>query len=181
MLLFAKLAVILSLTPLGLKQEMVLLRNQIDKQNWKQALEVCRLIERTLAEKAPLKISDAQVLLEPADGLGMYKKAPNGVVHQNEVYLYAQVQNHCLKKTPKGFELYLVSDLIVFDSQGNELVRDVGFGTSRFEAAVPHRDTFVNIAVRATGLPQGKYRVRLLIHDRIGNKKDHADVWFEVP
>ena len=69
-----------------------------------------------------------------------------------------------------------MSDLLVLDSQGNELAQDLGFGTSEFTAKTEHRDTFVNIALKATGLPPGPYVFRLIIHDKIGNKRGQVDI-----
>ena len=137
--------------------------------------------ERKAAMKAPLEVSDGQLLTEPAVALGIYKKARNGRVSGKEIYLYAQVRNHRSRKVGKRFELHLVSDLLVLDKKGNELASDLGFGESRYLAAVEHRDTFVNIALKSAGLPRGDYIFRLVVNDQVGNKRGSVDIPVVMP
>jgi hypothetical protein len=54
----------------------------------------------------------------------------------------------------------------------------MAFGESRFRARAAHRDTFVNIALRVHGLPAGKYRIVLVVHDEIGHKKGSVEIPF---
>ena len=138
-------------------------------------------LERKAALTAPLAVMDGQLLREPAVALGVYKKARNQRVSGKEIFLYAQVRNHHSRKTRQGFELHLVSDLLVLDKKGNELASDQAFGESRYVASVEHRDTFVNIALKSGGLPSGEYVFRLVVNDRIGNKKGHVDIPVVMP
>lgn len=133
-------------------------------------------LERQIAAQAPLEVSDGQLLRAPAAGLGIYTPAPKNQIIQDEIFLYAHIRNHVSEKVLGGYRIHLVSDLLVLDSQGNELAQDRGFGTSEFTAKTEHRDTFVNIALKATGLPPGPYVFRLIIHDKIGNKRGQVDI-----
>ena len=134
-----------------------------------------------IAGAAPLEIVDAQLMGTPAEGLGMYTPLLDGVAPGPELYVYAQVRNHGLRKEGGWYELYLVSDLIVLDDAGKEIGRDEGFGESRFRARAPHRDTFVNIVFKVQGLPKGGYKLRLVLHDRIGKKDAHVELPFRMP
>ncbi len=139
------------------------------------------LLERKAARKAPLEVSDGQLLKEPAVALGVYKKARSSLVSGKEIYLYAQVRNHRSRKVGKRFELHLVSDLLVLDKEGKELASDKGFGESRYMAFVEHRDTFVNVGLKSTGLPRGDYIFRLVVTDRVGNKSGSVDIPVVMP
>lgn len=148
---------------------------------WTEASALARSIEAHIAQMAPLEVFDGQALKEPAMGLGIYERLDDGLVAGEELFLYAQVRNHGLQAKKNGYELVLVSDLIVLDAKGKELARDEGFGESRFTAHARHRDAFVNIALRAKGLPSGKYIARLVVHDRIKRSSGRVDIPFAMP
>lgn len=147
---------------------------------WSQVVQLIRELEPLAAREAPLAVTDGRPLAEPAQGLGMYTPLQDGVVKGEELYLYAQVANHGLRKVKEGWELHLASDLAVLDAMGRELARDPGFGESRFTARVPHRDTFVIAALRVRGLPAGKYVARLTVRDRVDEKSGVVDIPFAV-
>jgi hypothetical protein len=161
--------------------ELLGLERAVSRSAWGEAVTLARAIEARLADKAPLEVTDGQALAEPASGLGIYHRLADGVVRQSELYLYAQVRNHGVRQVTAGHELHLVSDLIVLDALGNELARDDAFGESRFVARAVPRDTFVNIALRVTGLDAGAYVARLVVHDRIGGKSRSVDIPFRMP
>ena len=154
------------------------LKKLIKKNELSAAAAELRTISQEVEKQAPLEIVDARILYKPAEGLGIYKPLPLGRVMGDELYIYAQLRQHNLRQKGNRWELHLVSDLIILDENGAELARDEGFGESRFSARAEHRDTFVNIAVRAVGLPDGDYRVRLVIHDRIGKKSAQVEMPF---
>ncbi|MEE8409291.1 MAG: hypothetical protein V3T05_06785 [Myxococcota bacterium] len=165
--------------PLG--QEIERLPDLIKAGRWTEASALARSIEARIANLAPLEVLDGQALREPALGLGIYERLDGGVVHREELFLYAQIRNHGLQAKKNGFELVLVSDLIILDATGKELARDEGFGQSRFTARAEHRDTFVNIALRVKGLPSGKYTARLVVHDRIKGSSGRIEIPFAMP
>jgi len=145
------------------------------------ALARVRALESELAQKAALEVADGRLLRAPAAAFGVYEPAPGNIVAGKEIYLYATVRNFGSRSLPDGtYELHLVSDLVILDAVGAELARDTGFGESRFAAHTPHRDTFVNIAVAAKGLPPGDYRARLVIHDRVLGKQGEVEVPLHV-
>jgi hypothetical protein len=164
-----------------LAQDVAQLRTQVLAGNWVRAAELARSVEARVAQRAPLEVTDGQVIIGPPAGLGMYEPVPGGIVKQDELFLYAQVRNHVLRQSTRGFELHLVSDLIVIDAKGEELARDQAFAESRYTARVPHRDTFVVIALRSRGLPSGHYRMRVVVTDRIGGSSGQVDIPLQIP
>ncbi len=133
-----------------------------------------------LSAKAPLFINKIVLLKEPAEGRGIYQEI-RGPIHSDELYLYAQIQNHTIKPDNHGqFEINLVSDIAILDPAGEVLVQDRGFGRSHFFAKTKHRETYINIAVRAFGIPNGKYRLKLTITDILSGKKAAAEIPFTV-
>ena len=157
------------------------LAKQVAAKNWVQAAATNRRLDRLIADLAPLEVPDIQVLAVPPQGLGMYTPLYKGVVRSPEILIYAQVRNHGLRSVHGFYELHLVSDLVVLDAAGKELGRDEALGESRYTARAMHRDTFVLIAVRTQGLPAGKYRIRLILHDRISKKRAQAETPFVIP
>jgi hypothetical protein len=148
---------------------------------WSKVARQVRELEMVARREAPLEVTDGQALAAPAEGLGIYKPLEGGVVRASELFLYAQVANHGLRAVEGGYELHLVSDLIVLTEDGTEIARDSGFGESRFTAKAPHRDTFVNVALKVTGLPKGKYRIKLVIHDKVSEKVGSTEIPFAMP
>lgn len=165
----------------SLEQGTLRLTELIKKQAWSDAALQARELEAAVAARAPLGVSSGRLLTRPAEGLGIYEEAKGGLVRGEEMFFYAEVRHYGLRPVDKRFLLHLRSDIIVLDEAGQELARDEGFGESRFTARARHRDTFVNIAVRATGLPRGKYRMRLVIHDKIGGKRGQVEIPFGIP
>jgi hypothetical protein len=151
-----------------------------DAQDWAKARAAAQALEAVIARLSPLEIVECVPLAGPPEGLGMYHPLVLGEVKGEELWLYAQVRNHGMRQVAGFWELHLVSDLVIFDGQGKEIARDVGFGESRFNARAEQRDTFVVIALRTKGLPKGDYRARLILHDRIGQKDAQADVAFHI-
>ena len=137
--------------------------------------------ERALAEKAPLEVLDGRLLRAPAEGLGIYREAPRGRVRGPEIFRYAHVRNHLSRRVRQGYQLHLVTDLIVLDEEGGVLASDKAFGVSRYTSRTEHRDTFVNIGVKSAGLPPGNYTMRLVIHDRVGGKVGKVEIPVVMP
>lgn len=157
------------------------LQKEVSEGRWSSAASTTRALDALIAAKAPLVVSDGRVLKALPQGLGIYDAASDGMVRSHELILYAQVNQHVSRQTRDGFELHLSSDLIVRDAEGHELARDEGFGEQRFTARTPHRDTFVTATLNVTGLPSGRYSVRWVIHDRLGEKSANIDIAFVVP
>ncbi|MBJ80157.1 MAG: hypothetical protein CMH60_02450 [Myxococcales bacterium] len=166
-------------SPVG--QEVGVIRSLILAEKWNEALAITRQLEDSLVQRAHLEVKNGKVLAEPPAGLGMYKELPGGLVKEAEIYLYAEVENHRIREKGGNYEIHLVSDLFVLDAQGNELARDEAFGESRFSAKTRHEKTFVLIALKSAGLPTGNYTMRLLVHDKIGNKSSQIDIPLRRP
>ena len=152
----------------------------LKQRQWAEAAHLGRRIEMLAGIRAPLELVDVAILNAPAEGLGLYSPAFKGEVRGDELYLYAQVRNHGVREVHGFFELHLVSDIVILDGKGKEIARDEGFGESRFSSRVPHRDTFVMIALRVKGLSAGNYRIRLKLHDKVGKKESQRDVPFMI-
>jgi hypothetical protein len=157
------------------------LRDLVKAEKWQEAAAIARSVEARVAERAPLEVTEGNALAAPPQGLGMFVPAHGGLIRGGELFLYAEVRNHVLRQTAAGFELHLVSDLVLLNRAGEEVARDPAFAASRFTATTPHRVTFVVVALRTRGLPSGHFTARLLIHDQVGNKSGTVDIPFKVP
>jgi hypothetical protein len=176
------LSVALLAADLPLAKESDALKRAIVARDVVATAAAARDIERAAALLAPLEVFDGQALATPPEGLGIYDPLPNGVVRSEELFFYAQVRNHTVRTLPGGWhELHLVTDLVVIDAEGAEVARDMAFGESRFTARAVHRDTFVVIALRVKGLPAGRYRVRLVVHDQVSARKGEVEIPFTQP
>lgn len=147
---------------------------------WSRAHELLRALELELASVAPLRLFDGQVLVAPPAGLGMYEAAPKGAIGGDELFLYAQVQQHMLRPSRGGYELSLASDLVLLGAAGEELARDEDLGRSAFWAKAAHRDTFVVVALRVKGLAAGPYRARWTVRDTLGGKQATIELPFTM-
>ncbi len=166
----------------GVDHELVELQAAIKVKDWQQTVRWAQALEQRAAGLAPVELRDMQILMQPPEGLGLYHPLVQGTVRGDEIYLYAQVANHTVRPLPGDwYEVHLTSDLYLFDSEGQELARDVGLGESRLVARTPHRDTFVVIALKVKGLPTGEYRVRLAVHDVATKREASAEQRFKMP
>jgi len=148
----------------------------VDRGDWVAVGRVLREIEAGVSQHAPLEVVDGRALLAPAAGLGVYRPLPQNTLRGPEIFLYAQVRNHGQRVVANGFEQHLVTDLEVLGETGESLVRDNAFGVSRFTSRVRHRDTYINVALKAAGLPSGKFTMRLHLRDRVGKKQGQIDI-----
>ncbi|MBC7793260.1 MAG: hypothetical protein H7Z43_06105 [Clostridia bacterium] len=163
--------------PVALAQEVVQL---VAAGKWSEAAEVTRALDLAIAAKAPLRVTDAHLLKELPEGLGVYTAIQDDTVRGEEAIFYAEVHEHALKKNGSRYELYLVSDFTIIDALGKQLAKDENFGESRFTATTPHRDTFVTATLRTVGLPAGRYSVQWTIRDRIGEKAATTTIPFMI-
>ena len=165
----------------GFRFDFTELQELVAKGDWGRAHHSATDLERQLAKKAPLEVLDGQLLAGPAAGLGIYEPAANAQIRGEDIYLYAHVRNQVSRKSARGYELFLETDLLVLDRKGEVLAEDRGFGVSRFHSRSEHRDTFVNIGVKSKGLPPGDYIFRLIIHDRFGGKEGSVEIPVVMP
>lgn len=157
------------------------LQQQIAHGKWTEAAETVRLLDMAVAQKAPLVVTDAHMLKEVPDGMGIYTAIADGVVRTDEALFYAEVHEHSVRKNGNRYEIWLVSDFVITDANGKEIAKDDNFGEQRFSAATPHRDTYLTSVLRVVGLPSGRYNVRWTIRDRIGEKAGTVTIPFVIP
>jgi hypothetical protein len=133
-----------------------------------------------LAEAAPLAIHNltfcTEVLsygcLKPFE---KYEFTPN-----QEVLLYAEIENFHSQKTPKGFHTSLRSSYQILNSEGQWVV-DHTFPPTEENCRNLRRDYFIGYHLRLPKTMQrGKYTLRLVVEDTQSRKVGQASVEFSV-
>ena len=104
-----------------------------------------------------------------------YKFQPN-----QEVLLYAEVDNFRSQPTAKGYHTALKSSYQIFDARGQH-VAEHAFATTEEYCQNRRRDFFIGYHLRVPkDLTPGRYSLRLAIEDTTCQKAGQAAIEFEV-
>jgi hypothetical protein len=133
-----------------------------------------------LGETAPLMVRNAAFCRE-ALGFGSIKRFDKYEFFQNqEVLLYAELENFVSEPTDKGFRTSLRSGYQILDHLGQQVVWHEFVPTQDY-CKTPRRDFFIAYRLR---LPKqmalGKYTLRLLVQDATRQKTGQASIEFTV-
>lgn len=129
-----------------------------------------------LGEAAPLTVRNLAFCTE-IQSFGCIKEfKKNEFVPEQEVLLYAEVENFTSESTAKGYHTALCSSYQIFDSR-NQRVADHEFTTTEEYCQRPRRDYFIGYHLR---LPKriypGKHTLQLTIEDLKGKKIGQASI-----
>jgi hypothetical protein len=133
-----------------------------------------------LSEMAPLGVCNLSFCTE-VRSFGCTKRFEKYEFQANqEVLLYAEVENFVSELTPRGYHTLLKSSYQIFDGNGRR-VADHAFAATEEHCRNRRRDFFIGYHVRLPeGLAAGKYRLQLTIEDLNSQKVGQASVEFEV-
>ena len=133
-----------------------------------------------LAEAAPLLVRNLAFCTE-VQSYGCNKRFEKYEFQQNqEVLLYAEVENFVSEPTPKGFHTSLRSIYQILDSHGQR-VAEHAFPPTDEHCQNPRRDFFIGFHLRLPKrMDPGKYSLRLSIEDLKCAKAGEASIDFSI-
>lgn len=133
-----------------------------------------------LGETGPLLVRNAAFCTEVV-GFSHRKRFPNyDFAADQDVLLYAEVENFVSESSPQGFHTSLRSAYEIVDTLGRQVVRRE-FTPADDRSKNPRQDYFVVYRFRLPKqIPQGKYMLRLIVHDALGQKAGQASLEFSV-
>jgi hypothetical protein len=133
-----------------------------------------------LAELAPLCVRNLSFCTE-VRSYGCTKRFEKYEFQPDqEVLLYAEIENFASESTPRGYHTLLKSSYQVFDAKGQR-VADHSFAATEEHCQNCRRDFFIGYHLRLPKeLAAGKYRMKLTIEDLKSRKVGRASVEFEV-
>ena len=133
-----------------------------------------------LAESAPLRVCHMAFCTE-IQSYGCIKRFEKYQFQPNqEVLLYAEVENFSSEPTPKGYHTSLRSNYQVVDAHGQHVAAHAFAATEEY--CQNHcRDFFIGYHLRLPkGIAAGRYSLRLRIEDLKGQKSGEASIEFEM-
>ena len=134
----------------------------------------------TLAESAPLVVHHMAFCTEVrsygcAKRFEKYEFQPN-----QEVLLYAEVENFASEPTPKGYFTSLRSSYQILDGRGQRVVQHA-FATTEEHCQNLRRDFFIGYHLRLPkGIGPGTYTLQLSIEDLKSQKVGQASIEFTI-
>jgi hypothetical protein len=148
-----------------------------------RAAEAKRALDEALSrlgDSAPLVVRNLAFCSEVQSyGCAKQFKA-NDFLPEQELLLYAEVENFASEPTPKGFHTALQSSYQIFDSRGQR-VADHDFTVTEEYCQNPRRDFFIGYHLR---LPKriypGKHTLQLTIADQKSKKVGQSSIEFSV-
>ena len=134
----------------------------------------------TLAEAAPLAVRNVAFCTE-IQSYGCTKRFEKYEFQPNqEVLLYAEVENFVSEPTPKGFHTSLRSNYQIVDARGQR-VAEHAFATTEETCQNRRRDFFIGYHLSLPkGISPGRYSLRLSIEELRSKKLGQASIEFEV-
>jgi hypothetical protein len=145
----------------------------------RRAAETKRILDEALGrlgESAPLVIRNLAFCTE-VHSFGCIKPFKTAeFAPDQEVLLYAEVENFTSEPTPKGFHTRLRSSYQVFDSRGQR-VAEQDFPISEEYCQNPRRDFFIGYHLRLPSrIYPGKHTLQLTIEDLKSQKVGQASI-----
>jgi len=149
----------------------------------RRAAETKRILDEALCrlgEAAPLVIRNLAFCTE-VHSFGCIKPfRANEFAPDQEVLLYAEVENFTSEPTPKGFHTRLRSSYQVFDSRGQR-VAEQDFPISEEYCQNPRRDFFIGYHVRLPSrIYPGKHTLQLTIEDLKSQKGGQGSIELSI-
>jgi hypothetical protein len=132
------------------------------------------------AESAPLVVRNMAFCTE-VQSYGCVKRFETYEFQPNqEVLLYAEVENFASEPTPKGYHTSLKSSYQILDARGQRVAEHAFAATEEYCQNL-RRDFFIGYHLRLPkGIAPGKHTLRLSIEDLKCRKVGQASVEFEV-
>jgi len=133
-----------------------------------------------LSESAPLVIRNLTFCTE-VQSFGCTKRFEKYDFRPNqEVLLYAEVENFASERTSQGYHTSLRSSYQIFDS-GGQRVAQQSFSPTEENCQNPRRDFFIGYHLRMPKrIGPGKYTLQLVIEDLMCRKTGQASIEFSV-
>ena len=133
-----------------------------------------------LGESAPLSVRNIAFCTE-IQSYGCTKRFEKYKFQANqEVLLYAEVENFVSQPTPKGYHTSLRSSYQIFDARGRRVAEHT-FATTEEYCQNRRRDFFIGYHLcLPKGIQPGTYSLRLSIADLKSQKAGEASIEFEV-
>jgi hypothetical protein len=133
-----------------------------------------------LDQSAPLAVHNLAFCTE-IQSYGCMKRFERYQFQPNqEVLLYAEVENFISEPTPKGYHTSLRSNYQVVDARGQR-VAEHAFAVTEEYCQNRRRDFFIGYHMRLPkAMEAGRYRLRLAIEDLKGHKTGAASIEFEI-
>jgi hypothetical protein len=134
-----------------------------------------------LSESAPLAIHNIAFCTE-VKGFGNIKRCEkNEFTPNQEVLLYAEIENFLSESTPKGFHTSLQSNYEIVDASGQGVVTKQVFPPTEEDCQSIRRDFFIGYRVRLPKhMAPGQYVLQLTIEDLKAHKIGQTPIEFAV-
>jgi hypothetical protein len=149
----------------------------------RRSAETKRILAEAMArlgETAPLTVANLAfcTAVQSYGSVQPFKK--NEFTPDQEVLLYAEVDNFVSTPTPKGYYTSLKSDCQIFDSRGQRIAEH-DFAAIEEYCQNPRRDYFIGHRLRMPKrAASGKYTLQLTVEDTKSHKVGQATVEFAI-
>ena len=133
-----------------------------------------------LSESAPLTMRNLAFCTE-VQSFGCAKRFEKySFLPNQEVLLYAEVENFALERTSQGYHTSLRSSYQIFDSRGQRIAQQ-SFSPTEENCQNPRRDFFIGYHLRMPKrIGPGNYTLQLAIEDLVCRKIGQASIEFSV-
>lgn len=135
-----------------------------------EALE--QALERVRTE-APLVIVNSTVVSRPAQYFGDYEPRANAVFSKGQTLNFYAEPKNLVSRVGAKYEPAFEVDMEVLSADGKAVAKQPRFVSFRLPTKSPVQDIFLNLDVKLTGAPSGRYTIRFVVRD-LNSKKTAA-------
>ncbi|MGZ9092854.1 MAG: YbjN domain-containing protein [Rhodoplanes sp.] len=135
----------------------------------------------TLWNKAPLTFRRVLWVAAPPEGFGAYNPRENNIYASGvKMIAYAEPLGFGWSQSGDIFRIELVTDIVVKDKDGKELLRQEKFQTLKIGSRVRNREFMATFSYTFEGIPRGEYIVDTLVRDLVTGKTGTFSLPFVV-
>lgn len=124
-----------------------------------------------LWNKSPLTFRRALWVAAPPEGFGAYNPRENNVYASGaKMIAYVEPLGFGWAQAGDTFRIEFVTDIVVKDKDGKELMRQERFQTLKIGSRVQNREFMTTFSYTFTGIPRGEYVLETLVRDVVTGK-----------
>ena len=153
----------------------------LDNNDIHEALKAAHQATLMLTQRDSFHLRQTILVEESASGWGVYKERSNNIFKPGEeIILYIEPGAFKYGGPDGRFDFGFSVDFRLAQLDGNILGGQDEFGKFPFQSKRPNTEIFLDLTLTLTGLPAGKYVLKIVVHDMVSGETSSGDVPIEI-
>ena len=146
-----------------------------------EALKAAHQAMLLLTQKDRLHIRTAALVQADPGGFGIFQeKAAPSYRPGEDIHVYIEPGAFKYARSGDYYEYGFSVDFRLVKTDGNVLGGQDKFGTFPFRSFRPNTEIFLDLTLSLTGVPEGDYVIKVIVHDLVSEETAEADFPFAI-